>query len=187
MCGRRWPVRSSITPPGVFSTQGSASHWSTVAAWARSACARRSTAATVRAEATAEAMLSFSHSALAWRQTRRARSKTRRVVSGRHTAPSHSIHFPHPATYRSVRPCSAVKRKARLSALYSAGMSTVEKPADPSSGMARPQTLLQQVVEVAAELIRLHDSDGAAFCPPAYCRDSRGASAGSVVVGGDHY
>ena len=60
-------MRRSTVPAGVFSSQGSASHCSTVAAWRRSDRASRSIAATVCAAAifTAARSLALPHSALA--------------------------------------------------------------------------------------------------------------------------
>ena len=79
-CGPMLPVRRSTTPPGVFKSHGSRSHWSTLAARRRSARDSEATAATVFAEPILSRLFLLQVAA-ASRQTARARSKASRVSS----------------------------------------------------------------------------------------------------------
>src|SRR5271165_4666291 len=84
---------------GVLSSHGLASHWSTVAAWRRSAAASLSTAADAALDASFMA-IAFSlspHSALAERQIPRARSKTCNVLSWAHPIASNGPRQTHSA------------------------------------------------------------------------------------------
>ena len=96
-CGRIRPVLRSTTPPGVLSSHGSASHSSVVAACLRSARARRSTPPTVPALANLAATRGCRRTAV-WRQTLRIKSVAANVSSVRQRCPSHTSHFPQPAT-----------------------------------------------------------------------------------------
>src|SRR5271166_4515200 len=111
LCGRSLLVRRSITPSGVLSSHGSASHCPTVAANRRSTVARYKTAETVLALPT-RSEARFSHSVAASSQRMRARPAAFRVSSCFHRVPSQTIHRPHLSTKRRSPACRPTKRRA---------------------------------------------------------------------------
>src|SRR5271165_1133227 len=110
LCGRSLLVRRSITPSGVLSSHGSASHCPTVAANRRSTVARYKTAETVLALPT-RSEARFSHSVAASSQRMRARPAAFRVSSCFHRVPSQTIHRPHLSTKRRSPACRSTKRR----------------------------------------------------------------------------
>ena len=95
LCGRSAPVRRSIVPDGVLSSQGSTSKSYVTRAWARSARASDTIALMVAALLIRAASLGGAMLAPISRTSLRERSYTARVRSIDHRCASHRSHVPH--------------------------------------------------------------------------------------------